>query len=360
MKQALVLGLLPLVKFAFAQGVTDKIYPNTTADTSKCVGDLDGTFVLTSKYVDDVVANTNTDSDDDDSDDDSGNSTAKFKRVKRDDTALLTCTIKGDQLFDADGRTGYIASSRQFQFDAPPQNGSIYTAGFSICDDDKLNLGNQSVWWACDSESYANIYDSKFASYCVGIYLYARNPDANATDSNADATATGNATATGTATGIVLAPVASDEAPVTQIDNGQIEEPAKYPYTVTPTEAPAPAPTETAANGGADDSGDAGEGGDAGDGGDTGAGGDGGEGDNGNDGGDDGGDGADDGGDGADDGGDGGDDGNGGDDGGDGGDNGGEGGDDDKQPPDFAGTATAIRIPVAAILAGFFAVLAWL
>lgn len=87
----------------------------------------------------------------------------------------------------------------RFQFDAPPQNGSIYTSGFTICKDDMLLLGNQTVWWACDSESYANIYDSKFASYCVGIYLYARNPNANSTDSG-DAAATGTATSTESAT----------------------------------------------------------------------------------------------------------------------------------------------------------------
>lgn len=114
MKQVLVLGLLPLAKLAFSQGVTDKIAPNSTAPDG-CVGDLDGQFVLTSKYVDDVVAtsgDSTTAATDDDSDD-SGNSTARFKRMKRDDTALLTCTIKGNQLFDSDGRTGYIASSRQ-------------------------------------------------------------------------------------------------------------------------------------------------------------------------------------------------------------------------------------------------------
>lgn len=69
-------------------------------------------------------------------------------------------------LTDAYQRTGYIASNYQFQFDAPPQAGAIYTAGFSICANDTLALGGSTLWWACASGNFYNLYDRDWAPQC--------------------------------------------------------------------------------------------------------------------------------------------------------------------------------------------------
>lgn len=60
-------------------------------------------------------------------------------------------TLNNGVLTDGQGRTGYIADNRQFQFDAPAQAGAIYTGGFSVCDDGTLALGGNKQFWACGS-----------------------------------------------------------------------------------------------------------------------------------------------------------------------------------------------------------------
>lgn len=54
-------------------------------------------------------------------------------------------------LTDHLGRTGYIASNRQLQFDAPPQGGAVITSGFSACGDGTLALGGSNTFYACGS-----------------------------------------------------------------------------------------------------------------------------------------------------------------------------------------------------------------
>lgn len=63
----------------------------------------------------------------------------------------LQVTLKGGVLTDILGRIGYIADNHQLQFDAPPQAGAIYTAGFSACPDGTLALGDSNVFYACGS-----------------------------------------------------------------------------------------------------------------------------------------------------------------------------------------------------------------
>ena len=63
----------------------------------------------------------------------------------------LRVTLKGGVLTDILGRIGYIADNHQLQFDAPPQAGAIYTAGFSACPDGTLALGDKNIFYACGS-----------------------------------------------------------------------------------------------------------------------------------------------------------------------------------------------------------------
>ncbi|KAL8944346.1 MAG: hypothetical protein Q9216_000531 [Gyalolechia sp. 2 TL-2023] len=59
----------------------------------------------------------------------------------------LAITLADGILKDAKGRTGYIASNFQFQFDAPPQAGAIYTSGFTACGNGKMApIPDATVW----------------------------------------------------------------------------------------------------------------------------------------------------------------------------------------------------------------------
>lgn len=71
------------------------------------------------------------------------------------------------------GRTGYISSSFQLQFDDPPQSGSLITAGFSICNNGSLALGPSTVFYQCPSGTFNNIYDRKAAPQCGPIHIQA-------------------------------------------------------------------------------------------------------------------------------------------------------------------------------------------
>ncbi len=72
-------------------------------------------------------------------------------------------------LTDARGRTGYIASNYQLQFDNPPQAGAIYTAGFSVCANRSLALGSSAVFWECKSGNFWNLYDRNWAEQCSPV-----------------------------------------------------------------------------------------------------------------------------------------------------------------------------------------------
>ncbi|KAF2430485.1 hypothetical protein EJ08DRAFT_679043 [Tothia fuscella] len=80
---------------------------------------------------------------------------------------LVDGVIKDDYVnatTSVNGRTGYIASNFQFQFDGPPQAGAIFTAGFSVCNDGKLALGDKTTWVNCpsgngDGSKFGNLYD---------------------------------------------------------------------------------------------------------------------------------------------------------------------------------------------------------
>lgn len=83
----------------------------------------------------------------------------------------LAITLDGGILKDAKGRTGYIASNFQFQFDGPPQAGAIYTAGFSFCGNQSLALGGSNIFYQCLSGSFYNLYDRKWAAQCYPITI---------------------------------------------------------------------------------------------------------------------------------------------------------------------------------------------
>jgi hypothetical protein len=82
-------------------------------------------------------------------------------------------TLAESVLVDAKGRTGYISSSDQLQFDSPAQSGSKAADGFSVCEDGTLALGESTVFWACKSGPFSNIYADQIAPQCEQIHLAA-------------------------------------------------------------------------------------------------------------------------------------------------------------------------------------------
>jgi hypothetical protein len=78
-------------------------------------------------------------------------------------------TLKDGVLKDSKGRTGYVASNYQFQFDDPPQANAIYTSGFSACSNQSLALGSSTVVYQCLSGDFYNLYDRDWASQCEPV-----------------------------------------------------------------------------------------------------------------------------------------------------------------------------------------------
>lgn len=84
---------------------------------------------------------------------------------------VLNLTLAGGVLTDSAGRTGYIASNYQFQFDKPPQAGAIYTAGFSVCGNGSLALGGSNVFYQCLSGNFYNLYNTNWAPQCSPVTI---------------------------------------------------------------------------------------------------------------------------------------------------------------------------------------------
>ena len=83
----------------------------------------------------------------------------------------LALTLADGILKDAKGRTGYIASNFQFQFDGPPQAGAIFTSGFTSCGNGSLALGGSNVFYQCRSGDFYNLYDRSWAAQCSPVTI---------------------------------------------------------------------------------------------------------------------------------------------------------------------------------------------
>lgn len=119
-------------------------------------------------------------------------------------------TLVDGVLTDDEGRTGYIASNSQFQFDAPPQAGAQYTAGFSVCSNGSLAIGGDAIWQQCLSGTFYNLYDENEAGQCSPVYINVLGGGSDAAGDIGD--------------GQVTASPVSSEAAVTQIDDGQVSQ----------------------------------------------------------------------------------------------------------------------------------------
>ncbi|CAK7273535.1 hypothetical protein SEPCBS57363_005699 [Sporothrix epigloea] len=222
------LAFLSLAAGVCAQGVTSAILPKASAPAG-CSASFSGDFQVTVAVV-------------------KSKRDEPRQRMKRStcgtDGALLLKLSNGI-LSDAKGRTGYIASNYQFQFDGPPQAGAIYTAGFSVCGNDSLALGGSTTWWQCKSGSFYNLYDRNWAAQCEPVEIIAMTCDGSsphAAESN-----DGQVVATQVQTTTIIKPLSDGQpqvitttipVPVCQIGDGQVQGHTTPCAMITPTAAP--------------------------------------------------------------------------------------------------------------------------
>jgi len=201
------LASLALVASALAnpmpQAVTSVVAPDASPP-SGCATSHEGTFQITVVNVSDSA-------------------TKRSAEMKRQLAGILTLSLEDEELTDQAGRTGYIASNFQFQFDDPPQAGAIYTSGFSLCSNYSVALGGSTIFYQCWSGGFFNLYDREWADHCVPIYLIGQafssggSPVTQSPDGQPGATAI-----TQISDGQPQAPTAS---PVSQITDGQPQAP---------------------------------------------------------------------------------------------------------------------------------------
>ncbi|KAL0264439.1 hypothetical protein SLS55_000389 [Diplodia seriata] len=161
MKFALALAAVAGTALALpkAQGVTEDLSPTASAPAG-CEPTYAGKFSIT--IVNATTANSKRD---------------LLPRQESGGAAntLLELTLADGKLTDQEGRTGYIASNYQLQFDKPPQAGTIYDDGFSACSNGSLALGGSAVFYGCTSgegaTQFYNFYDRNWGSHCSPIYI---------------------------------------------------------------------------------------------------------------------------------------------------------------------------------------------
>ncbi|KAI1333634.1 hypothetical protein F5Y15DRAFT_338437 [Xylariaceae sp. FL0016] len=151
------LALMPtLLGLALAapQGVTDKLTP-TGAAPAGCTGSFDGKFEITVAQVTEKKRS------------------LPEKREACGTEGTLVMSLSDGTTEDAQGRTGYIASNYQFQFDKPAQAGALFTSGFSVCEDNLLALGSSKTFYRCLSGDFYNLYDRSWAEQCEPVNIIA-------------------------------------------------------------------------------------------------------------------------------------------------------------------------------------------
>lgn len=214
---------------ALAGGVTDEIAPDDSYPQG-CSKAFSGNFQVTVATIKEAAKRD------------------VHQHMKRDscgsDGALLL-TLEDGVLTDAKNRTGYIASNYQFQFDGPPQAGAIYTAGFSICGNDSLALGDSTTWYQCKSGDFYNLYDRNWAAQCEPVQIIAMSCG-DASSGGADESSDGQVVATQVITTTIVKPLSDGQpqvltttipVPICQIGDGQIQGHTTPCASITPTTA---------------------------------------------------------------------------------------------------------------------------
>jgi len=145
-------------------------------------------------------------------------SSSSTKRSVSKRTAL-TATLSKGILTDSEGRTGEIVANNQFQFDNPIQSNAIYTAGWSVCANGTLAIGDSALFYECLSGTFYNLYDASTGDQCSEIYI-----NVIGTGSSVSQASDGQATAgVSQVTDGQIQATTGTAAVVTQITDGQIQ-----------------------------------------------------------------------------------------------------------------------------------------
>ncbi|PTB71883.1 cell wall protein, partial [Trichoderma longibrachiatum ATCC 18648] len=138
----------------------------------------------------------------------------------------LLLTLNDGVLKDAKGRTGYIASNFQWQFDQPPQANALVTSGFSACDNGALGLKGSTTFWQCLSGNFYNLYDRNWAPQCQPVELVILPcSGGSAGHSNKGSDAEGGSGGQGVNQAVTAIPDGQPQAPVSQGGDGQPQAP---------------------------------------------------------------------------------------------------------------------------------------
>lgn len=152
-------------------------------------------------------------------------SASKRSFQKRQMDGSLMITLQDGVLTDNQDRIGSIVANSQFQFDNPVQSDAQYTAGWSVCQNGSLAIGNDAVFYQCLSGTFYNLYDENQAAQCTPVYINVIGAGSAASASGAastiaDGQVTGSAVASTIGDGQIQA---SSAAEISQISDGQIQ-----------------------------------------------------------------------------------------------------------------------------------------
>ncbi|KAI0864045.1 hypothetical protein F4860DRAFT_466842 [Xylaria cubensis] len=235
---ALASALLGVANAA-PQGVTDQLTP-TGAPPAGCTGTFNGNFEITVAQVTKEKRS------------------IPEKRAECGSEGTLVVSLSDGTALDAQGRTGYIASNYQFQFDKPAQAGAIFNSGFSVCENNIVALGSSKTFYQCRSGSFYNLYDRSWAAQCEPVSIIAVPCGAGTADQSPDGQVVGTTVVQTTivtalpdgqpqvVTTSVPVPIYSTYVPVSEYTDGQIQVTPTGPAPPPPP-APTPSATETAA-----------------------------------------------------------------------------------------------------------------
>jgi hypothetical protein len=149
---------------------------------------------------------------------------------------VLVAALSDSVIKDGQGRTGYIASNYQFQFDDPPQAGAIYTAGFTVCPNNSLALGGSTLFYACLSGNFYNLYDRSWAAQCKPVEIDIMACNAGGSDPAASQSPDGQVVGTEVITTTIVVPLSDGQPqvvtttvpiPICQISDGESQKKKK-------------------------------------------------------------------------------------------------------------------------------------
>ncbi|KAI4251008.1 MAG: hypothetical protein LQ352_005126 [Teloschistes flavicans] len=157
-------------------------------------------------------------------------------------------TIKGGVLTDQNGRTGEVVANSQFQFDNPIQTDSLFTSGFSICQNTSLAVGGTAIFYQClnnptpTKAAFNNLYLKNQGPQCNASYIetiFCDAPGGTGGSSSAASQPATSAPTTVATSSVAPTTLSTPAAPVIT----PVTTPASKPYPVGNTTAPVPSGT---------------------------------------------------------------------------------------------------------------------